>query len=98
MTGLLALAKTLLANAAATHASDLPIGTLDRDEPYAQLRYADVEGIGTVTIDRTGNMIGFSPVERCTAKGETAWIPLPLCRNLRLQPFLEAAPIPTTTR
>lgn len=68
-------------------AGDLPVGTLTFATPYPQTRYADVDGIGQVEIDFTGNMIGFSPVERCTAGGETAWIPTELCKNLRLQPF-----------
>jgi hypothetical protein len=31
--------------------------------------------------------VGFSPVERCTAHGETAWIPLEQIRNIRLEPL-----------
>jgi hypothetical protein len=90
---LLDLAKTLLTKAHASgQPNTLPIGTLTFAEPYAQLRYGDVDGIGTVTIDQTGNMVGFSPVERCTANGETAWIPLELVRNLRLEPSAFVAP------
>jgi hypothetical protein len=70
-----------------TNPGDLPVGTLTFATPYAQPRYGDVEGIGPVEIDQTGNMIGFSPVERCSAHGETAWIPLERIQNLRLQPF-----------
>lgn len=79
-----ALAKKLLAQAKQADYGNLPTGTLTFAEPYAQLRFAEVDGIGTVTIDQTGNMIGFSPVERCTANGETAWIPLELVHNIRL--------------
>jgi len=83
---LLALAKKLLTQAKAGDATALPVGTLTFAEPYPQLRFGDVDGIGTVTIDQTGNMVGFSPVERCTAHGETAWIPLELIRNIRMEP------------
>jgi hypothetical protein len=95
---LLALAKKLRADL--TKTSDTgpnPIGTLSHDEPYPQLRYGEIDGIGTVTIDRTGNMTGFSPVERCKDRfGEIAWVPTELVRNLRLEPF----PVPgeLTTR
>jgi hypothetical protein len=86
---LLQLVKKLRAEAKAAPSSDLPIGSLTVIEAYPQLRYGDVEGIGLVTIDATGNMVGFSPVERCQDKhGETAWIPTELIRNLRLTPFL----------
>ena len=87
---LLALAKKLLAQAQHNgQTTDQPIGTLTRDDPYEQLRYGEIDGIsGTVTIDRTGEMVGFSPVERCTVNGETAWIPLDLVKNMRLQPFV----------
>jgi len=65
-----------------------PVGTLTVIELYPQLRYGDIEGIGPVTIDAEGNMVGFSPVTRCQDKhGETAWIPTELVRNIRLQPF-----------
>ncbi|HJY34941.1 MAG TPA: hypothetical protein VJ260_08810 [Vicinamibacterales bacterium] len=83
---LLALAKKLLAQAKQADYGNLPIGTLTFAEPYPQLRYGDVDGIGTVTIDQTGNMIGMSPVERCSANGETAWIPLELVHNIRMEP------------
>ena len=85
---LLALAKKLLIEATkAAPTGGTPIGTLTEFQVYPQLRYGDVEGIdGVVTIDLTGNMVGFSPVERCTANGETAWIPLALVRNIRLEP------------
>jgi hypothetical protein len=67
---------------------DGPVGTLTVIELYPQLRYGDVDGIGPVTIDAEGNMVGFSPVTRCQDKhGETAWIPTELVRNIRLQPF-----------
>lgn len=84
-----ALGKKLLATAKQTDTpTDLPIGTLTFATPYPQLRYGDVEGIdGPVAIDLTGNMVGFSPVERCSAQGETAWIPLELIKNLRFTPF-----------
>lgn len=82
------LFKTLLDKAKTQDVGgDLPVGTLTFATPYPQPRYADVDGIGPVEIDFTGNMIGFSPVERCTAQGETAWIPTELCRNLRTQPW-----------
>jgi hypothetical protein len=68
---------------------DGPVGTLTVIELYPQLRYGDIEGIGPVTIDAEGNMVGFSPVTRCQDKhGETAWIPTELVRNIRLQPFV----------
>ena len=80
---------TKLLDKAKTHTNpgDLPVGTLTFATPYAQPRYADVDGIGPVEIDFTGNMIGFSPVERCTAHGETAWIPTELVKNISLEPF-----------
>jgi len=81
-----ALARKLLTQAQQGAAPDLPVGTLTFAQPYPQLRFGDVDGIGTVTIDQTGNMVGFSPVERCTAHGETAWIPLALVRNIRMEP------------
>ena len=86
---LLALAKTLREKALSndTGGSGDPIGTLTFETPYEQLHYAEVDGIGTVTIDKSGNMIGFSPVERCKHNGETAWLPTELCKNLRLEPF-----------
>jgi hypothetical protein len=83
---LLALAKKLLAEAKQADYGNLPIGSLTFSQPYPQLRFGDVDGIGTVTIDQTGNMVGFSPVERCSANGETAWIPLELVHNIRLEP------------
>jgi len=85
---LIALAKKLRTDAEkAAPLSLLPsVGSLTAFQPYPQLRYGDVDGVGTVTIDQTGNMVGFSPVERCTANGETAWIPLELVRNIRLEP------------
>lgn len=93
---LLAYAKKLRASAPQESVGDLPVGTLTEIQVYPQLRYGDVDGIGTVTIDQTGNMVGFSPVERCQdAHGETAWIPTELVRNIRLQPF---GFTPTTTR
>ena len=88
---LLAFAKKLRAELAKT--SDVttasPLNTLTHSTPYEQLRYGEIEGIGTVTIDATGNMSGFSPVERCKDKhGEIAWVPTELVRNMRLEPFL----------
>jgi hypothetical protein len=86
---LLELAKKLRSDAAKQgERSELPIGTLTVIELHPQLRYGDVDGIGTVTIDAEGNMVGFSPVTRCQDEsGETAWIPTDLVRNIRLQPF-----------
>ena len=86
---LLALAKKLLADATKADYGNLPVGTLTQNDGYAQLHYGDVEGIGTVEVDRTGNMIGFSPVERCIDRrtGEIAWIPTELISNLRVTPF-----------
>jgi hypothetical protein len=97
---LIALAQKLRAEAKQADAGTLPVGSLTFSEPYPQLRYGDVEGIGLVTIDQTGNMVGFSPVERCTAHGETAWIPLELVRNIRLEPggLLAASATPAPTR
>jgi len=89
---LLTLAKKLLADAKQADYGNLPIGTLTFAAPYPQLRYGDVDGIGTVTIDQTGNMIGMSPVERCSAGGETAWIPLEMVKNIRLEPSGFVAP------
>jgi hypothetical protein len=83
---LLALAKKLLTAAKQGAPESATIGTLTFATPYPSLRFGDVDGIGTVTIDQTGNMVGFSPVERCTAHGETAWIPLELVKNIRLEP------------
>jgi hypothetical protein len=79
------LFKSLLTEARKS-TPDLPVGTLTFAQPYGQLRYGEVDGIGTVTIDQTGNMIGFSPVERCSANGETTWIPLERIKNLRMEP------------
>ena len=90
---LLALAKKLLAGAAKPDYGNLPVGTLTSSDEYAQLHYCDVDGIDgvtrTVEIDRTGNMVGFSPVERCIDRrtGEIAWIPTALVVNLRTSPF-----------
>jgi hypothetical protein len=97
---LLALAQKVLAQARNSgQVTDQPVGTLTRDAPYEQLRYAEIDGIpGTVTIDRTGEMAGFSPVERCTVNGETAWIPLHLVKNMRLQPFPFVGAVQTPTR
>ncbi len=81
-----ALFEKLLTKAKQNDPATPAIGTLTFAQPYGQLRYADVEGLGTVTIDWTGNMIGFSPVERCSANGETAWLPLTLCKNIRMEP------------
>jgi hypothetical protein len=86
---LLALAKKLRSEISRTTDYGTPgIGTLTVIAPYDSLRYGDIDGIGLVTIDATGNMVGFSPVERCQDKhGEIAWIPTELVRNLRTQPF-----------
>jgi len=89
MASLLALAKKWRTESAKTAPETVqPFGTITEFQVYPQLRYADVEGIGTVTIDQTGNMVGASPVERCTYRGETTWIPLELIRNIRLDPFV----------
>ena len=61
-------------------------------ELYPELRYGEIDGIGTVTIDQTGNMVGFSPVERCTHNGQTTWIPTELVKNLRKEPFIPIVP------
>jgi hypothetical protein len=83
------LFQKLLDNAKAKEITgDLPAGTLTFETPYEQLHYGEVDGIGTVTIDKSGNMVGFSPVERCKFNGETAWIPLDLVKNLRTEPFI----------
>jgi len=85
---LLALAKKLLGQAKQADYGNLPIGSLTAFDAYPQLLYGDVDGIGMVQIDMTGNMVGFSPVERCQDEhGEVAWIPTELVRNIRLQPF-----------
>jgi hypothetical protein len=86
---LLELYQKLLAKANKADYGNLPVGTLTLDEEYTQLHYGDVEGLGTVEIDRTGNMIGFSPVERCIDRrtGEIAWLPTESIKNLRLTPF-----------
>jgi hypothetical protein len=92
-------AKKLAAQATKADYGNLPIGSLTVIEAYPQLRFGDVEGIGPVTIDATGNMVGFSPVERCQdEQGETAWIPTELVRTIRLQPFAFPAGRTTTAR
>ena len=88
-----ALYQKLLTQAQQTaQPTDLPIGTLTFETPYAQLHYGEIDGIGTVTIDKSGNMVGFSPVERCSANGETVWIPLERVKNLRTAPFVLQTP------
>ncbi len=85
---LLAFAKKLRA-AASLNTPGLVVGNLTRDEQYDQLMYGEIAGIGTVTIDRTGDMTGLSPVERCKSKsGEIDWIPTNLITNFRSEPFL----------
>jgi len=85
---LLALAKKLRNQVQAQTGGGEPVGTLTVIAPYDQLRYGDIDGVGPVTIDATGNMVGFSPVERCKDKhGEIAWIPTELVKNIRLEPF-----------
>jgi len=78
---------------------ETPIGTLTLIQPYAERHYAEIEGVGTVEIDLTGNMIGFSPAERCMFKGVTTWIPTERCQNLRTSPFVieKAASVGTGT-
>ncbi len=67
----------------------LAVGALTIAVPYDQLRYGDIDGIGTVTIDALGNMAGFSPVLQCKDRhGDVEWIPTHLVRNLRLEPFV----------
>ena len=90
---LLALYKDLLKKAQAA-SPGLPVGTLTIETPYEQLHYAEIDGIGTVKVDKSGNMVGFSPVERCSFNGETVWIPLELVKNLRTEPFMMGAPMP----
>ena len=88
---LLALAKKLRTELTKTPeiVGATPTGTLTSFTPYAQLKYGEIDGIGTVTIDALGNMAGFSPVLQCKDKhGEVAWIPTELVRNLRLEPFV----------
>ena len=68
----------------------LPFGSLTGQPVlYPELRYADIEGIGTVEIDATGNVIGHSPSERCKdpQTGEMTWIPTERCYHLRKTPF-----------
>ncbi len=78
-----------LAKASGVDTGPSALGTLTEITPYDVLHYAEIEGIGTVTIDLSANMTGFSPVERCKDKhGETAWVPTELCRNLRVEPFV----------
>jgi len=85
---LLAFAKKLrLEKSAEPNPTALPVGTLTAFELYPDLRYGEIDGIGTVTIDMTGNVVGFSPSERCTHNGMTTWIPTELVKNLRLEPF-----------
>jgi hypothetical protein len=81
-----ALFQKLLDKARSEH-PELAVGTLTIETPYEQLHYGEVDSIGTVTIDKSGNMIGFSPVERCKFNGETQWLPLELVKNLRTEPF-----------
>lgn len=87
---LLALAKKLRAEISKTpETGQHPVGTLTSFTPYQQLKYGEIEGVGTVTIDALGNMAGFSPVFQCKDRhGEVTWIPTDLVRNLRLEPFL----------
>ncbi len=81
-----------LAKAAGVDTGPSALGTLTEITPYPTLRYGEIDGIGTVTIDQNANMTGFSPVERCKDRhGETAWVPTELVRNLRLEPFV---PVP----
>src|SRR5678815_3773321 len=85
---LLTFAKKLRTERSAEpQATNLPVGTLTAFELYPELRYGEIEGIGTVTIDMTGNIVGFSPSERCTHNGQTTWIPTELVKNLRKEPF-----------
>jgi len=87
---LLAFAKKLRAEKSTPEPAGLPVGTLTAFELYPELRYGEIEGIGTVTIDMTGNIVGFSPSERCTHNGQTTWIPTELVKNLRKEPFTVA--------
>lgn len=95
---LLAFAKKLRQNVTQVDAATggPPVGSLTLIELYPQLRYGDIDGIGQVTIDGVGNMVGFSPVLQCQDRhGEIAWIPTSLVRNLRLSPV---AMTPATDR
>ena len=68
----------------------MPFGSLTGPPVlYPELRYADIEGIGTVEIDATGNVSGHSPSERCQdpVSGEKTWIPTERCLNFRNTPF-----------
>jgi len=88
MASILALAKKLRAEAAKTLTTEQsPIGTVTELQLYPQLRYGEVEGIGTVEIDATANVVGHSPSERCTFKGETTWLPTEMVLNRRFNPF-----------
>ncbi len=89
---LLAFTKRLRqdqAKAAGVDTGPSAIGTLTEITQYPTLRYGEIDGIGTVSIDLSANMTGFSPVERCKDRhGETAWVPTELVKNLRLEPFV----------
>lgn len=86
------LYEKLMSNAR-TRSQDLPVGSINRDSEYDQLHFAEVldlngNNLGTATIDRTGDIVGMSPGERCTLNGVTRWIPLERLQNLRTTPFL----------
>lgn len=88
---LLALEKTLLANASKADYGNLPIGSLTDIQLYPQPRYGEVDGM-PVRIDGEANRVGFSPVTKCVELGgdgerETAWIEAGLVKNIRLEPF-----------
>lgn len=79
-----AFTKRLLSEVKGDYGTNLPPGTLTWSELYQERQFGEIDGIGTVEIDATGNMVGFSPVERCKDRsGETDWVPLRLIRNLR---------------
>ena len=87
---LLNFAKKLRADYAKTSdqgAAGLPFGSLTVIDLYALPRYGFIEGIGQVRVEGEGNMVGFSPVTKCVAHGETAWIPTELVRDITLDPF-----------
>ncbi len=97
---LLALAKKLRQEVANTDfVGNQPVGTLTEIALYQTPRYGEIDGIGLVTINGEGNMVGFSPVTKCVDEhGETAWIPTELVRNIRLEPFGFTRPTKTTRK
>jgi len=86
---LLAYVKKIHAEAKLSAATGpTPFGTLSNVTLYTERRFAEIDGIGTVEIDATGDMSGLSPVERCQARnGEIEWVPLNKLRNFRTSFF-----------